>query len=47
MYSYLRKGAALLKKKVESKAKIVEIFNDIQEKLIPILIEKADTRSLK
>jgi hypothetical protein len=28
-YSYLRKGAGILKKKFENKVKIVDIFNNI------------------
>ena len=47
MYSYLRKGASLLKKKLEDKSKIVSIFNIIQEKLIPVLLTKQDTRTMK
>ena len=46
-YSYLRKGSAILKKKFENKVKIVEVFNTISKKLLPILLQKEDARTIK
>ena len=47
MYSYLRKGGALLKKKFENKVKIVELFTKILQHILPVLLLKKDSRTLK
>lgn len=39
LYSYLRKGSAILKKKIEDKIKIVEIFNTIEDKIIMTVLK--------
>ncbi len=39
LYSYLRKGSAILKKKIEDRIKIVEIFNTIEEKIIMAVLK--------
>ena len=46
-YSYLRKGSGILKKKFENKVKIVEIFNNISKKMLPLLKQKEDVRTIK
>ncbi len=46
-YSYLRKGASLLKKKFEYKMQIVDVFNKIESKLLPVLLQKQDSKTVK
>lgn len=46
-YSYLRKGAAILKKKFENKVKIVDIFNSIETKILPVVLKREDTKTTK
>jgi hypothetical protein len=47
LYSYLRKGSNILKKKVEDKIKIIQIFNNIESKIIQTLIKNQDVKTLK
>ena len=46
-YNYLRKGAKFFKKKFEEKALIVDIFNKIENKLLPVLLEREDAKTIK
>jgi len=43
----LRKGAGILKKKFENKVKIVDIFNSIESKLLPVILKREDTKTAK
>lgn len=47
LYSYLRKGAQLLRKTFESRLAVTEMFNAIEKELVPLFVKQEFVRGLK
>ena len=47
LYSYLRKGAQLLRKTFESRLAVTEMFNTIEKELVPLFVQQSFVRGIK